>query len=180
MRRVVVLGNPGSGKSVLAARIAAAHGLRLVEADVLRWGPGWSKLPETQYTAALAALTDGDGWVAEGIYGEVVRLASRADVVVWLDLPLRTLLWRVTRRSVLRSWRGEQVCGGNRERFRNLIGPNSMPLYTLRIHRHNRRQISRATWAGHTPARLLRFTTSAQVNAWLPEVAAPGGPRGCC
>ncbi|WP_245298223.1 AAA family ATPase [Rhodomicrobium vannielii] len=41
MQRVLVLGCSGSGKSTLARRLAAAHGLPLIDLDREHWRPGW-------------------------------------------------------------------------------------------------------------------------------------------
>ena len=41
MRRVVVIGTTGSGKSRLAERLAARTGLRVIELDALFWGRDW-------------------------------------------------------------------------------------------------------------------------------------------
>jgi hypothetical protein len=57
-----------------------------------------------------------DGWVIDGDYGTVRPLVcARADTVVWLDLPKRTLMRHVTWRSLRRVAGREELGNGNRE-----------------------------------------------------------------
>jgi adenylate kinase family enzyme len=64
-----------------------------------------------------------DGWVCDGNYRG--RLGSytleRADLVVWLDLPLRIVLARVVRRTARRVRTREKVLGTNVETWRNFF-----------------------------------------------------------
>ena len=45
MRRVVVFGTTGSGKSTVAERLAERTGLRVIELDALFWGRDWQPAP---------------------------------------------------------------------------------------------------------------------------------------
>lgn len=72
-----------------------------------------------EFERRIRAATEGERWVVTGSYERFSRriLWPRLDAVVWLDLPLRILVWRMLRRSWKR-WRSrELVWGTNRERF---------------------------------------------------------------
>ena len=53
LRRVVVVGTTGSGKTTFAAALAAVRGLRHVELDSLHWGANWT--PRERDTFRTAA-----------------------------------------------------------------------------------------------------------------------------
>ena len=55
------------------------------------------------------------GWVTDH---NVVFILQRAESVIVLELPFRTIFWRRLKRSVRRAWTKEIVCGGNTETFR--------------------------------------------------------------
>lgn len=112
--RVAVAGVSGSGKSTLARRIGAVLGLPYTELDALHHGPGWTKRPE--FEADVDALVASHSWVTEWQYDHArPLLAQRADLLVWVDLPFPVTLTRVTRRTLRRRWRREELWNGNRE-----------------------------------------------------------------
>ena len=103
MRRVLVIGSGGAGKSTLARRIAARADLPLVHLDRLYWHPGWVPTPPREWEQTVAGLLAGESWVIDGNYGGTMemRLAA-ADTVVFLDTPRVTCLIRVARRALWR------------------------------------------------------------------------------
>ena len=105
MRRVLVIGAGGAGKSTLAARVAERAGLPLVHLDACYWRAGWVPTPADEWAATVARLAAGDAWVMDGNYGGTLdaRLAA-CDTVVFLDLPRLVCLWSVVRRWL--RWRG--------------------------------------------------------------------------
>ena len=124
-RRIHVVGNSCSGKSVLGKQLATALQVPFVELDALNWRPGWVGLNETnpeEFERLIARATDGDdgdGWVVAGSYMSFSQRVfwPRLEMVVWLDLPMYQLIWRVLRRSWGR-WRSKELLWGtNYERF---------------------------------------------------------------
>lgn len=101
MRRVLVIGSGGAGKTTLARRIAARTGLPPIHLDALFWKPGWVPTPEPGWDAVVAELVTRDAWVMDGNYGRTLpqRLAA-ADTVIFLDYPRLRCIWRALRRSI--------------------------------------------------------------------------------
>lgn len=123
MKRVSVVGNTGAGKSWLGQRIANALGVPFVELDAIHHLSGWEPIDPSEFLARVTALAATDEWVIDGNYRPVVvdgPVWQRADTVVWLDLPRRTVMIQVTLRTLLRIIRREELWNGNRERIRNL------------------------------------------------------------
>lgn len=113
-RRILVAGASGSGKTSLAARMAAVSGVPHVEIDALHWHAGWTANPRFEHE--VAALAASDAWITEWQY-DAARpvLAARAELLVWLDLPRSIVLARVVRRTVVRSLRRLELWNGNVE-----------------------------------------------------------------
>lgn len=122
--RVHVIGNSATGKSTLARRLALALDADFVELDALHWLPDRVGLNETdpdELERRFAHATCGEAWVAAGSNARFGQRTfwPRLDTVVWPDLPVPLLVWRVLRRSWQR-WRtnGEELLWGtNVERF---------------------------------------------------------------
>lgn len=107
MRRVLIIGNSGAGKSTAARRVAAALSLPLHHLDQLFWMPGWQMRPREQFDARLAELLARPAWVVDGNYSRtlVVRLEA-ADSVLWLDFGTLTCVAGVLGRWA--GWHGRQ------------------------------------------------------------------------
>ncbi len=121
-RRIHVLGNSCSGKSTLGTQIANALNVPFVELDALNWEPGWVGLNETnpeEFVRRIKKATNGDGWVVAGSYTDFSQHVfwSRLETIIWLDLPMPQLIWRMLIRS-WRRWRSNELLWGtNYERF---------------------------------------------------------------
>jgi len=143
MRRVVVFGTTGSGKSWLAERLAGRTGLRVIELDALFWGRDWQPAPVDLFRHRVEREIREDGWIVVGNYGQVRDLVWRpADTLIWLDLPLPLVMGRLLRRTVKRAVTREELWGtGNRETLANaFLSRNSILLYALKTHRRNRQR----------------------------------------
>ncbi len=103
VRRIAVVGCPGSGKSTIARQLAKKLELSHIELDALFHQPGWTAASNDQFQASLRLALDEadeitDGWVTCGNYnsqsGEIHH--ERADTVVWLDLSKSIIVRRVS------------------------------------------------------------------------------------
>ncbi|RBY80155.1 adenylate kinase [Blastococcus sp. TF02-09] len=110
MRRVVVLGRGGAGKSEFARRLGARAGLPVVELDREYWQDRLRPRSRTGWSAVQAPLAAAEEWILDGDLGPYdvldVRL-RRADTVVLLDYSLPRCAWRAARRGRERAdfWR---------------------------------------------------------------------------
>ena len=134
-RRIVVYGPSGTGKTVVARRIARRLGLPHIELDAIFWTPNWVGRPPEEFRAHVSAALAGHpgGWVLDGDYSRVPDLVlPLADTVVWLRLPLRVAVRWLWKRTITRAWRRELLWGTNRESFRiHLLSRSSRLLYQV-------------------------------------------------
>ena len=86
MRRVMVIGCSGAGKSALARRLAKALALPLIELDFLYWHAGWVETPMSEFRDVIARFADWPAWIIDGNYSTSFDLRMPfADTIVWLD-----------------------------------------------------------------------------------------------
>ena len=101
MRRVLVIGISGAGKSTFARALAARTALPLIHLDREFWRPGWRITPRDLWRAKVAELVAKDAWIMDGSYDASLDLRlPRADTVVWFDYPAYVCLLRAVRRVV--------------------------------------------------------------------------------
>lgn len=101
MRRVLVIGSGGAGKSTFARRLGARLGLPVIHLDRAYWRAGWVEPPKDEWRRTVEGLCAGDAWVMDGNYSGTldVRLAA-CDAVIFLDLPRAVCTWRVVKRGL--------------------------------------------------------------------------------
>jgi adenylate kinase family enzyme len=174
MRRVVVVGTSGSGKTTVAAGIAERLGLLLIELDAIHWLPDWTELPDDYFREQVSELIQCDGWVADGNYRPVRDLLWReADTLVWLDLPFMTIFWRVIKRTVTRILTKEELWNSNYEGWDALFGADGMPRWVIKTYWRRKREypvlLARPEYS-HLD--VIRLKTSAEVYAWLDNLGS--------
>ena len=168
--RVVVIGTTGSGKSTVAERLAAQTGLRIVELDALYWGRDWQGVPVDLFRHRVERETRDGGWIVVGNYGQVRDLVwPSADTLVWLDLPLSLVMWRLVRRTIRRAVTREELWGtGNRESFVNaFLSRQSILLWALRTHRRNREKYGKECAALAETMQVVRLSSPREVERFL-------------
>jgi adenylate kinase family enzyme len=169
-RRVVVLGNTGSGKSTLAERLAELLGAEHIELDAFNHGPNWTPRPPEEFAARIAEVAGRPNWVVDGNYIDRAAdvLWPSADLIVWLDLPLRVILPRIVRRTIHRIRTRTELWNGNREHWSALFGRDSLLVSAVRSQRRHRAEIpARLAELAQRGVRVTRLTSSRAVDRWL-------------
>lgn len=166
MERVLIAGVSGSGKTTLAKRVATGLGLPRYELDALHHGPGWIKRPEFESDVAGFAATDR--WICEAQYQRFLGnlLWERADTLLWLDLPRRTVMHRVIRRSVSRAVTGRELFNGNTENWREWADPEHPIRWAWSQHAATSAK-TRALADAHPHVDVVRFSGAGEVRRWL-------------
>ncbi len=100
MKRIMIVGGPGSGKSTLARWLGERTGLPVRHMDQIHWMSDWVERPQLEKIELIRAVEESEEWIIEGgISKRYAARLARADMLVWLDLPVSLRLWRVLRRS---------------------------------------------------------------------------------
>jgi adenylate kinase family enzyme len=121
VQRVSVVGNSGSGKTTFTRTLSRAMGAPQLELDSVFHQPGWVPLPDQDFRARVAAFVAADSWVVDGNYSKVQDLVwARADTVIWIDPPRRTVMRRVIWRTLRRIASRAELWNGNTEPWTTL------------------------------------------------------------
>ena len=99
MQRVMIVGGSGSGKSTLARWLGDCTGLPVYHMDHIHWTAGWQARPRDKRKELALEIENGSRWIFEGGFSTTyVHRVSRADTLIWIDLPVALRLWRVSKR----------------------------------------------------------------------------------
>lgn len=169
MRKVAIVASAsGNGKTTLGRELARRLDVPFVELDALVHGPNWTETPDDELRALLEPLLAEDGWVVDGGYhGKIGDLVLRqADLVVWLDQPIRVWLPRLVHRTWRRLRGHEQIWNGNEESLRGALwGRDALFPYAVRAHFDKRRRYPERL-AAYTHVRLR---SPREVARWLDD-----------
>lgn len=174
-RRIRVLGISGSGKSRLAAQVAAATGLARLELDAVFWDADWTfrDLDEARTLVRDFAAAHPEGWVIDGNWRSRLDgmldpgTPGGADLVVWLDHPRPVVMRRIVSRTLRRGILRQELWHGNRERPSTWFSrdPNAnIMLWSWTRHGPQRERMLEHLSAGWP---VVRLSGQREVNAWL-------------
>jgi adenylate kinase family enzyme len=119
MKRILILGSGGAGKSTFARQLAAVLKIELIHMDVLYWLPGWREPSKEEWRRIVAETVKQDSWLMDGNFtGSLDIRLPACDTVIFLDAPRLVCIWRVLKRVMLFSKYGRpDMAEGCPERF---------------------------------------------------------------
>lgn len=175
MRRILVIGTTGSGKTTLARQLGQVLGLPHAEQDAWNHHPGWQEAPLAEFRAQVDAFTAQPGWVMDGNYTKAQDISwPRADTAVWLDYSAPTVFWRLLRRTLQRMWTREELWNGNRERWQTLLSRDGILSWFFRTHWKNRTR-NRQKLARYPHLDVVRLRSPAETERWVRRLQAGQG-----
>jgi len=89
MKKVIVIGCPGSGKSTVSRALHNKTGIPLYHLDMMYWNADKTTVEKSVFLERLSAVLEKDEWIIDGNYGSTMELRMAAcDTVIFLDYPL--------------------------------------------------------------------------------------------
>ncbi len=106
MKKIIVIGSGGAGKSTFSKRLAEALTINVIHLDQLYWKPNWVEPSKEEWARTVEELLKGESWIMDGNYGGTREMRVRAcDTVIFLDMPRYLCLYRVLKRAL--AYRGK-------------------------------------------------------------------------
>lgn len=101
MKKVLIIGSGGAGKSTFARRLGEATGIEVVHLDRLYWKPNWVEPSKDEWRETVENIIKKDEWIMDGNFGGTleVRLAA-CDTAIFLDFSRVICLYRVIKRRL--------------------------------------------------------------------------------
>jgi hypothetical protein len=101
IRRVCVIGSPGSGKTYFSRELATRISFPLHHLDDHYWRAGWRRPPEPQWAVEVERLVSDQTWIIDGNYLSTLETRLRAcDAIVVFDRSTLSCLVAVLRRTL--------------------------------------------------------------------------------
>lgn len=105
MKKIIVIGCPGCGKSTFAKELHNITGIPLFHLDRMYWNADKTVVDGEIFQERLMSAIQEDKWIIDGNYGASIELRlQECDTVFFLDYPLEVCLEGVqTRKGKVRS-----------------------------------------------------------------------------
>ena len=88
MKKIIVIGCPGSGKSTLSKELHSKTGIPLYHLDMMYWNSDKTAVEKLVFLERLVTALEKDEWIIDGNYGSTMELRmQKCDTVIFLDYP---------------------------------------------------------------------------------------------
>ena len=93
MKKVIVIGCPGAGKTTFSEKLRDRIGLPLFYLDAIWHKPDRTHISRAEYDERLGEILSLDAWIIDGNYSRTVeRRLAACDTVFLFDLPVEACL----------------------------------------------------------------------------------------
>lgn len=102
VKRILVLGPCGSGKTCLTRELSRILDLPAVHLDAEFWHPGWVSTPQPEWRIKVSSLIERETWIMDGTYESTLDLRiPAAEAIIMVDRTRLSCIWGVVRRSLI-------------------------------------------------------------------------------
>jgi adenylate kinase family enzyme len=100
MKKVIVIGCPGSGKSTFSRALHSATGLPLFYLDIMNWNEDKTTVSKNVFNERLQETIEKEQWIIDGNYGSTLDIRMQAcDTIFFLDYPTEICLNGISERK---------------------------------------------------------------------------------
>lgn len=93
MDKVIVIGCPGSGKSVFARKLFNKTSIPVYHLDNLYWNKDWTHKSHDEFVRRLNEVMHHDRWIIDGNYSSTMEeRIIKCDTIFFLDYPVQVCL----------------------------------------------------------------------------------------
>ena len=184
MRRIVVIGMSGCGKSTIAGHLARRLRMAHLQLDLLHYDSNSAVDDALALRGKLAAAVAGDTWVFDGDCGEAREVVwPLADSVIWLDYAMWRVVWQMgcrmiklkARRLLLGDWPLQRH---GMQPLAWIASRTSPYRWTVRMHAEYREDSQAALrLPEHAHLRVVRFQSPRDTRIWLRKLTCLRRPE---
>ncbi len=93
MKKIIVIGSPGAGKSTFSRRLKNITGLPLYHLDMIWHKPDKTNISKEEFDRRLEDILVTDKWIIDGNYQRTIEMRlEKCDTVFLMDFPLEVCL----------------------------------------------------------------------------------------
>ncbi len=114
MKKAIIIGCPGSGKSTFAKELAKKTDLPLIHLDKIRHLDNWQAISDNEFDEKLKTVLESEQWIIDGNYNRTIKMRLEyCDTVFYLNFSTLLCLWSVIKRTIQNYGKVRDDVGGN-------------------------------------------------------------------
>ena len=146
MKRIIVIGCPGAGKTTFSERLHELVGLPIYHLDAIWHKPDRTHISREEFDECLGEILDREAWIIDGNYSRTVaRRIEACDTVVLMDLPMQVCLEgaisRLGKKRPDMPWIDTELDPWLKNEIENFGEENLPQIYALLEEHRDRKQI---------------------------------------
>lgn len=162
MKKIIILGAAGSGKSTFARKLHEKNGLPLIHLDNVWWKADRTHVSRAEFDRRLREILQGEAWIIDGDYSRTYEPRFAAcDTIIFLDygeeVCMRGIAERVGKNRPDMPWVETELDPELVELVQNYRAKNRPEVYRL--------------IAQYPEKQALVFGTREQAETWLSALA---------
>ena len=100
MKKIIVIGCPGSGKSTFSKALHTTTGIPLFHLDMMYWNADRTTVEKAVFMERLEDVLSQNEWIIDGNYSATMELRmSCCDTIIFLDYPTDLCLDGIRKRK---------------------------------------------------------------------------------
>lgn len=102
MKRVIVIGCGGAGKSTFSKNLSNKLDIPVYHLDKFFWNKGWVSTPKDEFDNKITELINKDKWIIDGNFIRTLdKRAERADTIIFINMPTHICFYRIMKRRII-------------------------------------------------------------------------------
>lgn len=162
LKRVAIIGAPGSGKTTLAIKLKDVYNLPVVFLDSFYQFPNWVMRDPKERDEMILAETRKEKWIIDGTFIDTLEERVKvADLVIFLDFSTKVQLKGIVKRFFSNFGKDKIDMPGCKERL------NPSFVYYVATYNKKRRKYLIDILNKYDQNKILQFKTLEELEKWL-------------
>lgn len=163
IKKVAIVGAPGSGKTTLSHDLEKIYNLPVFNIDTIYQLPNWVMRDPKERDAMIIEEANKEEWIIDGTFIDTLEYrVNLADVVFFLDYSTMTFLKGIFKRLITNYGKEKPDMPGCKERF-----DISFIFYVLTYNIRRRKHVVKVL--NKYPSKLKIFKKQSELKKWVEE-----------